>query len=440
MLRSGADWKVFEYALDRFPSLRRVTISTKVHGKLFMPRYETPLVQSFPYGFVYPLPSPRSFPDAHRTSRIIWKDKSTEPSNEYQIFRRGLCSALRVLAKHGKHKVSEFIVEDDECREVDWYRRHKPNLPFEIEDYASIMDDRGCALDDLYSLIQRPGFQRLSLHYENYRSLVKAFEKVESLQSLYLYGDERARIEHIVQTPRNLTLPECLTQRLHSLVLETVSVYKGSLIRLLDSLISLRSLELRSVGFEDYGGEELIQRYGPNIYRTYNPRDFLFDLRDKTGWRDRSLKPTVTILISEIFFEWPMNQTVRLDSEIGDFLYRYGEAPLVPSEYEERTYWRFEKSKPIHEYCAGKGTLMMEELDPASERPNVDTETLEHLGIITCEERGREIYEEGRHRIWPWTRSETRWVREPWGNGPWGDWTCPTLEEQGRSETESRSN
>ncbi|RBR26617.1 uncharacterized protein FIESC28_00614 [Fusarium coffeatum] len=255
MLRSGADWKVFEYALDRFPSLRRVTISTKVHGKLFMPRYETPLIRSFPYGFVYPLPSPRGFPDAHRTSRIIWKDKSTEPSNEYQIFRRGLCSALRVLAKHGKHKVSEFIVEDDECRDIDWYRRHKSNLPFEIEDYTSMMDDQGCALDDLYSLIRRQGFQRLSLHYENYRSLVKAFEKVESLQSLCLYGDERARIEHLVETPRNLTLPECLTQRLHSLVLETVSVYKGSLIRLLDSLISLRSLELRSVGFEDYGAK-----------------------------------------------------------------------------------------------------------------------------------------------------------------------------------------
>jgi len=119
MLRSGADWKVFEYALDRFPSLRRITISTKAHGKLFMPRYETPLIRSFPYGSVYALPSPWPFPDAHQTSRIMWKDKDTESSNEYTIFRRGLCSALRILAKHGKHRVSEFVVEDYDYLE-DW--------------------------------------------------------------------------------------------------------------------------------------------------------------------------------------------------------------------------------------------------------------------------------------------------------------------------------
>ncbi|KAJ4139878.1 hypothetical protein NW768_001225 [Fusarium equiseti] len=435
MLRSGADWKTFEYALDRFPSLRRVTISTKVHGKLFMPRYETPLIRSFPYGFVYALPGPWHFPDAHQTSRIIWKDKDAKLSDEYKVFRRGLCSALRVLAKHGKHKVSEFIVEDHEEREHNWVRYYPSHPRWRTHEYTARMDDRGYALDDLCSLIQRPGLQSLSLNHEQYRGLVEAFEKAESLRSLCLYGDQRARPEvRIEALTRNLTLPECLIQRLHSLVLKRITVNKDGLITLLDSLISLQSLELRSVGFEDYGGEELTRRYGASIYRTYNPRDFLFDLRDKTGWRDRSLRPTVTILISEIFLQWPKSQMVKLDSEIGDFLYRYGDIPFLPSEYTESTYWRSEKFKSIHEYCAGKGTLMMEELDPESERPNVDKEMLEYLGIISVQKSKKP---EGQRRNGDW--GDVVWADELWGNGPWGDRTCPTLKEQGRSATASNS-
>ncbi|KAH7185887.1 uncharacterized protein B0J16DRAFT_399713 [Fusarium flagelliforme] len=441
MLRSGADWKVFEYALDRFPSLRRVTISTKVHGKLFMPRYETPLIRSFPYNFVYALPGPWPFPDAHQTSRIIWKDKDAEPSNEYKVFRRGLCSALRVLAKHGKHKVSGFIVEDHEGRKYDWHRQYRSHDRWRADEYTARMDDRGYTFDDLCSLIQRPGFQRLSLDHEHYRRLFKAFEKAESLRSLCLYGDRRPRREHRVDIPtRRLILPECLVQQLHSLVLEKISVHKDGLITLLDSLISLQYLELRSVGFEACGGEELTRRYGASLYETYNPRDFLFDLRDKTGWRDRSLRPTVTIQISEIFLEWPRSQRVKLDSEIGEFLYRHGDSPYLPSEYTEWTYWRSEKFKPIYEYCAGKGTLMMEELDPESERPDVDTETLEHLGIISVqkskEPKGRRR-EEGPRGNGP--RGDAVWADELWGYGPWGYRTCPTLQEQGCSKTASTS-
>ncbi|KAI1069459.1 hypothetical protein LB507_008808 [Fusarium sp. FIESC RH6] len=436
MLRSGADWKVFEYALDRFPSLRRVTISTKVHGKLFMPRYETPLIRSFPYGFVYALPGPWPFPDAHQTSRIIWKDKDAEPSNEYKVFRRGLCSALRILAKHGKHQVSEFIVEDHEGRRYDWRREYRSHDRWLAVEYTARMNDRGCAFDDLCSLIQRPGFQRLSLDHEHFRGLVKSLEKAGSLRSLCLYGDVRPRTEHRVAIPtRRLTLPECLVQPLHSLVLDNISVHKDALITLLDSLISLQYLELRSVGFEACGSEELVRLYGASIYRTYNPRDFLFDLRDKTGWRDRFLRPTVTILISEIFLPWPRNRIVKLDSDIGDFLYLYGNCPFAPSEYKEWTHWRSEQLRPIHEYCAGKGTLMMEELDPESKRPNVDTETLKRLGIISVEQSdkpkrwGRKV---GPYGYGPW--GDSVWGDDLWENGPWGDWTCPTLEEQGRSD------
>jgi len=113
-----------------------------------------------------------------------------------------------------------------------------------------------------------------------------------------------------------LALPECLVQRLHNLVLEKALVNKDRLVKFLDSLISLQSLELRSVVFEDYGGDELQSLYGTSRYRTCNPREFLFGLRDKTGWRYRTFRPTVIIVLSKAFVDWPESQTVKLDSEI----------------------------------------------------------------------------------------------------------------------------
>ena len=438
MLRTGADWKVFEYALDRFPSLRRITISTKTHGKLFMPRYKTPLIRSFSYGFVYALPGPWPFPDAHRTSRIMWKDKSADSCKDYRIFRRGLCSALRILAKHDKHKVSEFIVEDHELREGDWHRPYK-RFPVQSGEYTIRMDDQGYAFDDLHSLIQRPGFQRLRLHQEHYRHLAKALKNGESLRSLCMYGNERPFRELPLSTPALnyfLALPGCLVQRLHNLVLEKVLVNKNRLVKLLDSMISLQSLELRSIVFEDYGGYELEILHGLSRYRTCNPREFLFDLRDKTGWRYRTLRPTVVIVLSKIFPDWPESQTVKLDSEISDFLYRYCDAPFLPSEYiDPSTGWRHEKFRPVHEYCAGKGIVTLEELDPASERPNVDRNTLKQLGIISAEETRRPNISYGiGSRLGPWGDGKGPWGNEFWGNGPWENRTCPTLQEQGLSE------
>ncbi|KAK6710171.1 hypothetical protein SNK05_004648 [Fusarium graminearum] len=155
VLESGADVKAFEYALDRFTSLRRVTISTKTHGRLFMPIYQTPMIRSFPYGFVYPFPRP-----------VI--QGSYFFRNNETIERRGVYSTLRALAKHGKHNVSEFII-DDEMR----YRLGR----------SDGTDDK-TALADLRSLVQRPGFHRLHLHNKHPIQMYKVLEKAENLQSL----------------------------------------------------------------------------------------------------------------------------------------------------------------------------------------------------------------------------------------------------------------
>ncbi|KAG8352033.1 hypothetical protein FVEN_g9997 [Fusarium venenatum] len=166
MLESGEDVKAFEHTLGRFPSFRRVTISTKAHERLFMPMYETPMIRSFPYGFVYPVPRCRW---ETRTSAFLWKDEQLETNLEYTIDRRGVCSALRILARHGRHNVSEFIIEDPVAE--------APHIP-------TPFDDQGHTLTDSLSLIQRPGFRKLDLYANNLSSWYETLEKAKNLKSL----------------------------------------------------------------------------------------------------------------------------------------------------------------------------------------------------------------------------------------------------------------
>lgn len=56
ILQSGTDITALAYALSRFPSLYRVTVTPAAHGFLFNPLYATPIIREFPIGFNYPIP------------------------------------------------------------------------------------------------------------------------------------------------------------------------------------------------------------------------------------------------------------------------------------------------------------------------------------------------------------------------------------------------
>ncbi|KAM6532594.1 hypothetical protein FSOLCH5_002018 [Fusarium solani] len=62
ILQIRADEDAFRYALQRFPRLKRVTVTPAAHGFLFEPLYETPMIRNLPYGFLYPIP--RGWPAA----------------------------------------------------------------------------------------------------------------------------------------------------------------------------------------------------------------------------------------------------------------------------------------------------------------------------------------------------------------------------------------
>lgn len=102
VLASGADEAAFRYALQRFPSLERVTITPAAHGRLFSPLYETPTVRALPRGFNYPMP--RGWPGE--------AEAEGEGEAHEDQRRRGARIALRVLAEtQTEHQITELALD-----------------------------------------------------------------------------------------------------------------------------------------------------------------------------------------------------------------------------------------------------------------------------------------------------------------------------------------
>ncbi|KAH8690069.1 hypothetical protein BGW36DRAFT_433027 [Talaromyces proteolyticus] len=53
VLASGADVSVLRYALEQFPSLRRITVTPAAHRVLFHPLYQAPMIRDFPQELNY---------------------------------------------------------------------------------------------------------------------------------------------------------------------------------------------------------------------------------------------------------------------------------------------------------------------------------------------------------------------------------------------------
>lgn len=390
VLESGADIKAFEYALNRFTSLRRVTISNKTHGRLFMPVYQTPMIRSFPYGFVHALPRPFLAPCfQNNKERKTW-------------VTRGVRNTLRALAKHGKHNVSEFIIDEE--------------MVFGI----GLNDET--TLADLYSLVQRPGFRRLHLHNRHPIQAYKLLEKARTLHSLrfrlvdydpsHRWDAWAAQASDRVPVQMNtyLEFPMPLSQSLQKLAITGYGVDADSLATALAPLASLRSLELRSVSFYHW----IHGRSGMRVMRSRNARDFLYALRDKTDWRSRPLRPKVTIIFSQDVSCF-VGKLLKIDSEVNKFLYEDGENPFLPvQQSHEYPPWH-----NIVRMCSGKG-VWIDELDPECERPNYDDDKTLEPRLLE-----RRLHREQNLSIYELRRPDS------WRDGPWGPRTCPTLEEQG---------
>ncbi|KAF4968794.1 hypothetical protein FSARC_3821 [Fusarium sarcochroum] len=386
VLSSKDDVDAFAHALDRFPSLSRVTITSRAHGRLFMPMYETPTIRAYPYGFVYPLPRD----GCQENISFLWEDTLVKnKKRRYFIWKRGFCSALRMLAQNEQHNISEFVVEE---------HGQTPGVSHEL--FGATQQAR----DDFILLLKRPNFRRLDLAFDedphplpgpSQESLMEMLSETTSLEHFSLSNSRTAGdwgkfaptgweyMTPSVPSEHMFNLAAKFPVRsIRHLTLQGFLVDKDKLVALLASLPNLRSVELHFVRFAIF-----MEQDGRTFrYKVRNYRDFLFDVRDTLGWRYRpaAMRPKVTIVLTA-----PRSvegQVVQLDSDIDKFLYEEGENPFVPTQPLGEAYSLVTTEEvTAHKLCSGKG-IELDEFEPAHERPNVDEETLTRLGVTGKED------------------------------------------------------
>ncbi|KAI0888792.1 uncharacterized protein GGS22DRAFT_184370 [Annulohypoxylon maeteangense] len=358
ILRTDEDIRALEYGLTRFPALKRITITAATHGFLYTPLYETPMIRAFPYGFNYP--TPRGWPCA--------ADGDPLPSAEDWIDEphknnwRGARKVLHTLAHHA-HPITELVIDA---------RYLQTGL-------SSRIFEQPCAEHaNLVAVLGKPGFRRLDLdllvNAQEYlgwpcfrRGLLRAalanatgLEHVTLRTNVCHDPDARAtvrgsagRIENLV--PLRTVFPVEKWSCLRHFGLSNFLVVQEDVIAFLAALpTTLRTVELSFLGFLDNGG----------CYRT-----LLEGMRDTLDWRgrDEEARPRVTIGV-EMVAQPCSGRGIWVDREVDEFLYRGGE-----NMFGQRGWGG-------NQICYGVGTVR-DAFDPAFERPWVDYETYQRLGI-----------------------------------------------------------
>ncbi|KAG5794554.1 hypothetical protein H9Q69_006370 [Fusarium xylarioides] len=324
VLSSKADEKAFQYAMQRFPQLKKVTVTPAAHGFLFMPLYNTPMIRTFPPGFVYPIP--RTWPSDESLGSESPEDCPEGWENDDERSQwRGFCIVSKVLAEHAeKLQISELVVDN-----------HK--LPTGV-DYT-LFDKPNAEYDSLCKIVARPGFRRLVLSlttgyrdgfdgsedwgiYTNGRisSLLAKSTDLEEvvLQTNYDLGSWFCDMEDSVSLFDVFPVDSFSAGKLRHFGLSGMQVLQDDLVSFLGRLPStLRSVNLSFLSLvEDRG----------------NHATMLADIRDKLGWRHRPANQRIKVSISMLLHQFDHGRYVCLDREVEEYIYGDGPSPFVAEE------------------------------------------------------------------------------------------------------------
>lgn len=315
-IEAGADRKALELGLKRFPNLRRLTVTPVAHGIPFIPWYETPMIRSFPAGFVYPIPY--GWPEAvlHSNKPFVepW-DSENEKSNW-----RGLCLVLRTLAQQ-PHNITEFVLDTNHrYTGFNAYMFHEENPEYY----------------DLVSLLRSPGFSRIDIalfagggSYRGwpwYRSsmIKKALMQAKDLRHLSFSGNANDQFlgygrnfegagQHFFPLRSIFPIEGCAN--LVHFGLSGFVVRLDDLAGFLAALPeTLRSVDLSFLCFLGAGGGD--------------HSSLLANMRSELGWRERpvSERPRITLRLNQDQQE--AAQFLDVSAAAEDFVYGDGLNPF----------------------------------------------------------------------------------------------------------------
>ncbi|KAI2619601.1 hypothetical protein GGR54DRAFT_639926 [Hypoxylon sp. NC1633] len=351
VIATRADIHALRHGLQRFQSLKRITITAAAHGWLYNPLYETPMIRAFPKGFNYPVP--RGWPcaqDGHPRPRARVWDGNGNNHNDLENQWRGFDVVTEELHWQ-EHQVSELLVD-----------AHLLNTGLNCR----VFDEGNTG--DVESILMRLNLKRIDL------DLLIVGGEVESWSSFPQHSisftlDAATALEHVSFRTSVLSdyRSESITQpvrlrsifptdewpKLKHLGLSGFLVKQADVLSLLASLPqTIRSVELSFLRFSNGAGS-----YG----------GLLVDIRDTLDWRDRAeyARPKVTIGVH--LPHRSAGRAIWVDQEVYDFLYRDGENPFGFN------------GDSLNQVPQAKG-IVRDSFDPTYERPWVGLDTYERMG------------------------------------------------------------
>ncbi|KAF6829892.1 hypothetical protein CMUS01_07990 [Colletotrichum musicola] len=323
VMAAEADGTALEDALEHgyFPNLKRITITPAAHGILFTPLYQTPMIRSFPYGFVYPVP--RGWPCPRSNVGLgSWGWDHGETFD----FWRGFSIVTRILARRKDTNVPELVLDVNHLRtglQSRMFSNDGPNQHY----------------DNLVEILKRPGFSRLDLPvlvggqmYEGWPSLRsprlrEALECAPDMEHVSfrtgidehpgrMYGDapNTPEIDHEAHfVPLASLFPVATWSNLRHFGLARLMVKQEDLLALLGAMPeTLRSVEFSFLYFLSGGGSF---------------KGLLAGIRNELGWRERAVRPRISIAqesnhdLDGRYF-W-------VDEEVNDYVYGNGANPFA---------------------------------------------------------------------------------------------------------------
>ncbi|ETS03692.1 hypothetical protein M419DRAFT_108425, partial [Trichoderma reesei RUT C-30] len=326
VLADDLDIKAFEYGLERFTTLRRITLTPAAHGFTFMPLYRTPTIRTLAAKtkdnkyMNYKLP--RGWPTSVDDAPLEARNWNTEADKEPW---RGFINATRLLAENQGPSVTELVLD---------VRQLLTGLT------CRFFDNPCPEFDHLVAVLRRPGFRRLDLalmvggqEYDGWKSLRNgrlrlALEEVSSnLEHIHFGTDVRndpdwrgqnlsgGHPEHFI--PLGNLLPLRRWPRLRHFGLSKLLVRQDDLLSLLAKIPkTVRTIELSFLYFLDGGGSY---------------RGLLEDMRSTLGWHTLDVAERPKVVIKLDMHREGFNlygRALWLDKELDHFLYGGGKNPF----------------------------------------------------------------------------------------------------------------
>lgn len=389
VIESGGDIEALRYALERFPSLQTITVTPATHGILFLPAYNTPMIRSFPDGFLYPIP--RTWPafedHGEAPTVMIWNDDGDaadveirdayyDSGRQYRNLWRGYSAVLQSLVDH-ENTITELIVDAhgfdtgvncyavcEDCPEQKNFARLCAKDGFRRLDLALFVNGtEHSAFAPLRSGKLRSALSTANDMQHFHFSTNLEMDMSGEMAQLESFDEEMD--EHFVSL--GSLFPVDTWSHLQVFCLTKFLVLNSDLVALLGKLPqSVRSVELNMLLFLQHG--------------TY--QELLEQMDQQLDWRSRprGLQPNVSISVPPNWNHATATQAVTLGDSVVKFLYQDGMNPFSSRSEAGANYAQY-----------GQGAIEWDWFDPEHRRPYEDDQTQAdrgYYGYMDWDDRG----------------------------------------------------